>query len=185
MLVSSSDYDDPSPPDFAFSSHPRACSLRFTPEPTRNKVGPSSSSRFSFTVSHLDSLKPWYLSKVDPVPGADSSPALSPLSGRSLSFASPAGRSYQPSPCTPRPSFLQSPAAFFRRPDGDRRRGDFFRPYAGFHHRRYNEAGYRAMMLPPMGGLVAIVSGQHLKRRPNGASYSFHSQRFSTIDYTL
>ncbi|XP_020267074.1 uncharacterized protein LOC109842634, partial [Asparagus officinalis] len=61
-----------------------------------NGVGRSTSSRFAFTVSHLDSLKIWYLSSVTPTTTAGSSPSLlgvSPLNARSYSFASPRARS--------------------------------------------------------------------------------------------
>ncbi|THU62200.1 hypothetical protein C4D60_Mb01t02610 [Musa balbisiana] len=62
-VVSSLDFDD-SIEDAAFAScRPRAASLRFDPVvATTARLGGSTSSRFSFTVSHLDSLKPWYLS---------------------------------------------------------------------------------------------------------------------------
>ncbi|CAL9159364.1 unnamed protein product [Musa hybrid cultivar] len=98
-VVSSLDFED-SLEDAALASHPRTTSLRFHPSATASaaKVGGSTSSRFSVTVSHLNSLKPWYLSTTTTssvvVPTA--SPSLigaSPLSARSFSFASPAARS--------------------------------------------------------------------------------------------
>ncbi|WOL18628.1 SEC14 cytosolic factor-like [Canna indica] len=138
-VVSSLDFED-SLDDAAFALHPRTTSLRFDPAPgSAAKLGGSTSSRFSVTVSHLNSLKPWYLSTSTTtsstvVPSA--SPSLigaSPLNARSFSFASPAARStprvggasnrsIAPSkpppqqhqhqhPRTPMPSFLQSPAA--------------------------------------------------------------------------
>ncbi|EHA8586732.1 putative SEC14 cytosolic factor [Cocos nucifera] len=94
-LVSSLDFED-SLEDNTFASYPRTTSLRFDPATTKCGGG-STSSRFSFTVSHLDSLKPWYLSTTTTrtvVPTA--SPSLigaSPLNARSFSFASPAARS--------------------------------------------------------------------------------------------
>ncbi|CAL9044146.1 uncharacterized protein LOC135673363 isoform X1 [Musa acuminata AAA Group] len=98
-VVSSLDFED-SLEDAALASHPRTTSLRFHPSAAASaaKVGGSTSSRFSVTVSHLNSLKPWYLSTTTTssvvVPTA--SPSLigaSPLSARSFSFASPAARS--------------------------------------------------------------------------------------------
>ncbi|KAJ8643500.1 hypothetical protein MRB53_005248 [Persea americana] len=202
MVVSSYDFDDTL--DDTFLSYPRASSLRFD----RSKIGSCSSSRFSFTVSHLDSLKPWYLSfadtsssssssssKVGPTISTSPSPSLlgpaliSPLNARSFSFASPAARTprgswpkasfpstpqppraqqqHQP-PRTPRPSFLQSPATFFRKDcqvssRTDRCRESFF-PFLKFYRRPYDEMGYRSMMRPPLGGLISIVSPQ-LNRR--------------------
>ncbi|CAL9186837.1 uncharacterized protein LOC103979892 isoform X1 [Musa acuminata AAA Group] len=143
-VVSSLDFDD-SIEDAAFAScRTRAASLRFDPVvATTARLGGSTSSRFSFTVSHLDSLKPWYLSTTTrATPRAvmpTASPSLvgaSPLNARSFSFASPAARStprasrsipstpcsfpppthpqqQQHPPRTPRPSFLQSPATLF------------------------------------------------------------------------
>ncbi|XP_044485049.1 uncharacterized protein LOC123210640 isoform X2 [Mangifera indica] len=152
-LVSSLDFEE-SLEFNDFSAYPRASSLRFETPSVKStaKIGSCSSSRFSFTVSHhFDSLKPWYLSltdtssaKVGPTSRCPMGPALvSPLSARSLSFASPAVRtprsgingrkSLFPStplpqrskgsepikiahPRTPRPSaLLQSPAMFFRK----------------------------------------------------------------------
>ncbi|CAL9092236.1 unnamed protein product [Musa textilis] len=99
-VVSSLDFED-SLEDAALASHPRTTSLRFHPSAAAAaaaKVAGSTSSRFSVTVSHLNSLKPWYLSTTTTssvvVPTA--SPSLigaSPLSARSFSFASPAARS--------------------------------------------------------------------------------------------
>ncbi|RRT36561.1 hypothetical protein B296_00057882 [Ensete ventricosum] len=101
-VVSSLDFED-SLEDAALASHPRTTSLRFHPSAAAAataaaKVGGSTSSRFSVTVSHLNSLKPWYLSTTTTssvvVPTA--SPSLigaSPLGARSFSFASPAARS--------------------------------------------------------------------------------------------
>nr|XP_009411268.1 PREDICTED: uncharacterized protein LOC103993063 isoform X1 [Musa acuminata subsp. malaccensis] len=101
--VASLDFDD-SLDDAAFAAYPtRTASLRFDPAvaaTTTTKVGGSASSRFSFTVSHFDSLKPWYLSTTTTTaPRAvapTASPSLigaSPLNARSFSFASPAARS--------------------------------------------------------------------------------------------
>lgn len=118
-IVSSMDYMEDSFEFSDISCYPtRASSLRFDPSSvplssysttsssSSNKVGPSASSRFSFTVNshHFDSLKPWYLSltdtsssKVDPTPCKISTPTLgpaliSPVNARSFSFASPNDR---------------------------------------------------------------------------------------------
>ncbi|CAA7399293.1 unnamed protein product [Spirodela intermedia] len=131
---------------FAAADHhrPGTTSLRFDPSTVSSAAastkigGGSTSSRFSFTVSRFDSLKPWYLTRTEPSPAAPPTPAtaaaspsfagLSPLNARSFSFASPSARSAAtprhrpfpstpssgpppPPPRTPRPSFLPSPAA--------------------------------------------------------------------------
>ncbi|KAK1287008.1 hypothetical protein QJS10_CPB19g00810 [Acorus calamus] len=174
-MVSSSDYaDDATDGDDSFAAYPRAASLRFEPRQPRSAAGTpvGSSTRFAFTVSHhFDSLKPWYLSTTPSTSSAsaaaDSSPALvSPANARSMSFASPGARSSSairslpPTPCrrTPRPSFLQSPAAYFRRERKGDEEGDAFRGYVRVYRRPYDEVGYRSRMRPPLGGLVSIVS---------------------------
>lgn len=163
------------------------------------KIGSCSSSRFSFTVSHhLDSLKPWYLSLTDTSAskvGPTLGPSLvSPLNARSLSFASPVARTPRGSingppatrkglfpstplpqrvtapPRTPRPSFLQSPATFFRRESHVSR--DSFLAYLKFYRRPYDEMVYRSKMRPPLGGLISIVS-PHLRRRHVSLSQRF------------
>nr|GMD80533.1 phosphatidylinositol/phosphatidylcholine transfer protein SFH4 [Ipomoea batatas] len=106
MVVSSLDFED-SLEFNNFSTYPRAASLRFSPASVASstaKIGPCSSSRFSFTVSHhFDSLKPWHLtltdtsaSKIGPTTVHSStnlgSAAISPLNARSTSFASPLAR---------------------------------------------------------------------------------------------
>ncbi|THU50994.1 hypothetical protein C4D60_Mb06t26300 [Musa balbisiana] len=96
-VVSSLDFED-SLEDGSFTSLLRTASFRF--DPAAAKVGSCASSRFSFTVSHLNSLKPWYLTTTTTttrsavVPTA--SPSLigaSPLNARSFSFASSAPQS--------------------------------------------------------------------------------------------
>lgn len=107
-VVSSLDFqdslEDQSP--FASAYHPRATSLRFDPSgvpASSARIGGSAargagskSSRFSFSVSHLDSLKPWYLTRTEPSPpppaASPSLVGLSPLNARSFSFASPGAR---------------------------------------------------------------------------------------------
>ncbi|KAF5202989.1 Random slug protein [Thalictrum thalictroides] len=220
-VVSSLDFEESMEFD-DFSSFPRAASLRFDPSsiPSSAKIGPSSSSRFSFQVSHnFDSLKPWYLSLTDtsaskvgpnivPSPSLMGSALISPINARSYSFASPAARSprgsinYRCGPPkktnffpltplpqkvsnmndfsrTPRPSFLQSPALFFKRSSdcqvsrADKTRESFV-PFLRFYRMPYDEMYYRSKMRPPLGGLISIVSSQHqLKRR-----HASQSQRF-------
>lgn len=229
MVVSSLDFEESLDYD-DFSTFPRASSLRFDPSsvPSTAKVGPSTSSRFAFTVSHnYDSLKPWYLSLTDtstlkvgptiPSPSLMGSALISPLNARSYSFASPAARtprgnisttrqgigptrktlfpstplphkinavndSVKCHPRTPRPSFLQSPAMFFKRENNSHvNRSDkvkeSFLPFLRFYRIPYDEMLYRSKMKPPLGGLISIVS-PHLKRRHVSASQRFQNQKY-------
>jgi hypothetical protein len=110
-VVSSLDYEDSLEGcSDCFSSYPRTASLRYEPAAAtpvmgkQHQVVGSTSSRFSFTVSNLNSVKPWYLStNTAPlghssrtvVPAESSNPSLigaSPLNARSYSFASPGAR---------------------------------------------------------------------------------------------
>ncbi|KAK1282023.1 hypothetical protein QJS10_CPB22g01278 [Acorus calamus] len=173
-IVSSSDYSDDVIYSSSFAAYPRAASLRFEPRPWRTPTSASAtataaaSSRFSFTVSHhFDSLKPWYLSTTptSAAAGVDAGPAMvSPSNARSLSFASPLARSVPSTPCprTPRPTFLKSPAAYFKREgrssqESEKERGTFGM-YVRVYRRPYDEVRYRSMMRPPLGGLASIVS---------------------------
>ncbi|XP_009145331.1 phosphatidylinositol/phosphatidylcholine transfer protein SFH4 [Brassica rapa] len=190
MLISSLDYDEQL--DFSHvssSSCLRSASLRFDPSSIKStaKIG-SASSRFAFTVSH-NSMKPWYLSLTDTSPfhaAVDSTASkVSPLSVRSLSFASPAGRGLRdpkPAACrkslfpstplpektktvphrkTPRPSFFQSPAMFFRGEKnvggGEKSSREAFVPYLKFYRRPYDETAYRSKLRGPR-GFVSVVS---------------------------
>ncbi|XVF66674.1 hypothetical protein PTKIN_Ptkin10aG0056000 [Pterospermum kingtungense] len=133
-------------------------------------------------------------SKIGPTSPSPFGPALiSPLNARSLSFASPAARtprgnismrkSLFPStplpqhskatecikvnhPRTPRPSFLQSPAMFFRRDchvsNKTEKSLESFLPFLKFYTRPYDEMLYRSMMRPPLGGLISIVKRRHM-----------------------
>ncbi|CAK7327041.1 unnamed protein product [Dovyalis caffra] len=78
-------------------------------------------------------------------------------------------------PRTPRPSFLQSPALFFKKEShvskGDRSRESFV-PFLKFYRRPYDEMIYRSKMRPPLGGLISIVS-PHIKRRHVSVSQRF------------
>ncbi|KAG5554744.1 hypothetical protein RHGRI_012336 [Rhododendron griersonianum] len=106
-----------------FYSCPRSSSLRFDPSSTA-KIGPCSSTRFSFSVSQsLDSLKPWHLSLTDTSsfksgptakPHSGSNPLgpalISTLNARSFSFASPVARTPRGGgfyPLTPLPQKTQ------------------------------------------------------------------------------
>lgn len=144
-------------------------------------------------------------SKVGP---ATLGPALiSPVNARSFSFASPATRmprgsinnvrkSFFPStplpqktqvmdhatinhPRTPKPSFLQSPALFFKKgchvSKADKCR-ESFHPFVKFYRRPYDEMTYRSKMRPPLGGLISIVSPQ-LRRRHMSISQRFWSEK--------
>ncbi|XVE81607.1 hypothetical protein DITRI_Ditri15bG0078700 [Diplodiscus trichospermus] len=133
-------------------------------------------------------------SKVGPTSPSPLGPALiSPLNARSLSFASPAARTPRgnismrkrlfPStplpqrskasesikafhPRTPRPSFLQSPAMFFRRDchvsNKTEKSRESFLPFLKFYRRPYDEMIYRSKMRPPLGGLISIVKRRHM-----------------------
>ncbi|KAK0607755.1 hypothetical protein LWI29_020056 [Acer saccharum] len=79
-------------------------------------------------------------------------------------------------PRTPRPSFLQSPAMFFRKDchvsaKSDKSRESFL-PFLKFYRRPYDEMIYRSKMRPPLGGLISIVS-PHLRRRHMSVSQRF------------
>ncbi|XP_059632510.1 uncharacterized protein LOC132275124 [Cornus florida] len=133
-------------------------------------------------------------------------PALvSPLNARSFSFASPVARTprgnlngslrkgFFPStplpektqkmdftninpPRTPRPSFLRSPAVFFKREchvsSADKSR-DSFVPFLKFYRWPYDEMTYRSKMRPPLGGLISIVSPHLMRRRHMSISQRF------------
>lgn len=144
--------------------------------------------------------------KVGPTNPSFSGPAISPLNARSHSFASPVARGpprgnfdvvrknffpttpmpqktqkLDPSmirhPRTPKPSFLQSPALFFRKDchvqvsRTEKSRGSFV-PFLKFYRRPYDEMIYRSKMRPPLGGLISIVSPQ-LSRRHFSVSQRF------------
>ncbi|KAF3605339.1 hypothetical protein DY000_02049258 [Brassica cretica] len=190
MLISSLDYDEQLDISHVSSSSClRSASLRFDPSSIKStaKIG-SASSRFAFTVSH-NSMKPWYLSLTDTSPfhaAVDSTASkVSPLSVRSLSFASPAGRGLRdpkPAACrkslfpstplpektktvphrkAPRPSFFQSPAMFFRGEEnvggGEKSSREAFVPYLKFYRRPYDETAYRSKLRGPR-GFVSVVS---------------------------
>ncbi|PIN19829.1 Phosphatidylinositol transfer protein PDR16 [Handroanthus impetiginosus] len=118
-------------------------------------------------------------------------PSISPLNARSFSFASPMARAshnndsivkkgFFPStpmpqktqkldpsmichPRTPKPSFLQSPALFFRKGsqlNQVEKLRESFVPFLKLYRRPYDEMLYRSKMRPPLGGLISIVSPQ-------------------------
>ncbi|KAL0414535.1 UNVERIFIED_CONTAM: hypothetical protein Sradi_1655200 [Sesamum radiatum] len=80
-------------------------------------------------------------------------------------------------PRTPKPSFLRSPALFFRRDHAcqvsrvEKSRESFI-PFLKFYRRPYDEMIYRSKMRPPLGGLISIVSPQ-LRRRHMSISQRF------------
>ncbi|KAL0718973.1 hypothetical protein Bca4012_068296 [Brassica carinata] len=175
-VISSLDYDEQLDISHVSSSCPRSVSLRFDASSIKSTAtSGSASSRFAFTVSQ-NSLKPWYLSFTDTSPlNATVSPdasTISPISTRSLSFASPAARGLidtrQPA-CmrknvfpstplpekmhrkTPRPSFFQSPAMFFRGErnvsrGGEKSSREAFVPYLKFYRRPFDETAYRSKL---------------------------------------
>ncbi|KAF8089000.1 hypothetical protein N665_0522s0029 [Sinapis alba] len=189
-VISSLDYDEQLDISHVSltSSCPRSASLRFDASSIKStvKIG-SASSRFAFTVSQ-NSLKPWYLSFTDTSPlNATVSTDASPISTRSLSFASPATRAFmdarQPA-CmrksvfpstplpektkTPRPSFFQSPAMFFRGDKknvggGEKSSREAFVPYLKFYRRPFDETAYRSKLRGPR-GFVSVVSS-HVRCR--------------------
>ncbi|KAG7582956.1 CRAL/TRIO N-terminal domain superfamily [Arabidopsis suecica] len=197
MIVSSLDYDEPLDINHV-SSNPRSASLRFDASSIKSTAAiGSASSRFAFTVSQ-NSLKPWYLSFTDTSP-YNPAAQVSPLSARSLSFASPAARGFKeakPAACrkslfpstplpektktvsfrkTPRPSFFQSPAMFFRRENnvggGGEKSREAFVPYLKFYRRPYDETAYRSKLRGPR-GFVSVVSS-HRKSRHVSLSQRF------------
>ncbi|KAK4434023.1 hypothetical protein Salat_0565000 [Sesamum alatum] len=122
-------------------------------------------------------------------------PRISPLNARSFSFASPVTQAprgnidvvrkgFFPStpmpqktqkldpsmirhPRTPKPSFLHSPALFFKK-DSQMSRveksRESFAPFLKFYQRSYDEMIYRSKMRPPLGGLISVVSPQFKRR---------------------
>lgn len=192
MIVSSLDYDERLDISHV-SSNPRSASLRFDASSIKSTatIG-SASSRFAFTVSQ-NSLKPWYLSFTDtspynPAVSSSTAAQVSPLSARSLSFASPAARGFKeakPAACrkslfpstplpektktvsyrkTPRPSFFQSPAMFFRRENNVGGGGEkSFVPYLKFYRKPYDETAYRSKLRGPR-GFVSVVSSHRRSR---------------------
>lgn len=187
MLVSSVDYDEQLDISHVSSSScHRSASLRFDASSSIKSTATigSVSSRFAFTVSQ-NSLKPWYLSFTDTSPfnaAVSTASKVSPIRARSLSFASPAARGFRdavPAACrkslfpstplpekkktvsyrkTPRPSFFQSPAMFFRgeKINGEKSREGFV-PYLKFFRRPYDETAYRSKLRGPR-GFVSVVS---------------------------
>ncbi|PWA55067.1 CRAL-TRIO domain-containing protein [Artemisia annua] len=138
--------------------------------------------------------------KVGPTSTSVLGPALiSPVNARSYSFASPTARnmntmrkSFFPStplpqktqvmdhatinhPRTPKPSFLHSPALFFKKEchvSKSEKGRESFLPFLRFYRRPYDEMIYRSKMKPPLGGLISIVSPQ-IRRRHMSVSQRF------------
>ncbi|XP_050372480.1 uncharacterized protein LOC126790330 [Argentina anserina] len=87
---------------------------------------------------------------------------------RPMTSSSEGSRTPHP-PRTPRPSFFQSPATFFRKQEchhvsRTEKSRESFVPFLKFYRRPYDEMIYRSKMRPPLGGLISIVS-PHLRRR--------------------
>lgn len=85
------------------------------------------------------------------------------------------GKKPKNQPRTPRPSFLQSPAVFFRREchvSRTEKNREAFRSVLKFYRRPYDEMVYRSKMRPPLGGLISIVT-PHLRRRHVSMSQRF------------
>ncbi|XP_042423748.1 uncharacterized protein LOC122011423 [Zingiber officinale] len=191
-VVSSMDYEDSLEGSTFGLSCARTTSLRFDAAVGGGaaKVGRSTSSRFSVTVSHHNSLKPWYLSTTTTnsavVPTASLSlVGASQLTARSFSFVSPGTsrstarvvgappQSETPSKQRPRtrmPSFLQSPSVLFSfKKEGHvsraERERESFLPLMKFYRRPYDEAAYRSKLRPPHGSLFSPCD--HLSQRCN------------------
>ncbi|XP_042063479.1 phosphatidylinositol transfer protein 3-like [Salvia splendens] len=127
-----------------------------SPPPSR-RLGSSSSSRFSFTVSHhLDLQKPWYLS-LSSEPKSSAGRRISHLNARSLSFAS------TPAISPGSLSFASTPmlSSLFLRRGRAERSSESFAPFVRFYRRPYCEIIYRSKI---------IRRSQHVS----------HSQRFSS-----
>lgn len=201
MVISSLDFEE-SMEFNAFREYPRAESLRFDSSsiPSSGKIGSCVSSRFAFTVNHhIDSLKPWYLSLTDTSSSKSQlhTARISPLNARSFSFdhfnnnlmkknlfpSTPLPQKthkfdhsniiYQTR--TPKPSFLQSPALFFKKESNlskSEKSKESFIPFLKFYRRPYDEMSYRSKMRPPLGGLISIVS-PHLRRTHMSVSQRF------------
>ncbi|XP_022862823.1 uncharacterized protein LOC111383008 [Olea europaea var. sylvestris] len=141
-------------------------------------------------------LKDTSTSKVGPTTASLSSfgPTISPLNVRSYSFTSPTTRGpydnigtvkkgFFPStpmprktqtlgmstikhPRTPKPSFLRSPALFFKKDFQLTRTAksrESFIPFLKFYRQTYDEMVYRSNMRPPLGGLISIISPQLMR----------------------
>ncbi|KAJ8766449.1 hypothetical protein K2173_022508 [Erythroxylum novogranatense] len=75
-------------------------------------------------------------------------------------------------PRTPRLSFLQSPAMFFKKDGRTDKSHESFLPFLRFYRRPYDEMIYRSKMRPPLNGLVSIVPSP-LKYRHVSVSQRF------------
>ncbi|XP_052207005.1 uncharacterized protein LOC127811305 [Diospyros lotus] len=199
-VVSSLDFEDPLEFNH-FSSCPQASSLRFDPSTAR--IGSCVSTRFSVTVSHQlnDTSSPKISPTVGPSPSLPGAAHISPLNGRSFSFASLVGRTPRGAiragqkgffPSTPlprkldpvmgthprralRPALLRYPALMFAKQchvSGSEKPRDSFRPFLKFYRWAYDEMTYRSKMRPPLGGLISIVYPQ-LGQRNVSASQRF------------
>ena len=99
-----------------------------------------------------------------------------PMPPKSAAMASGGGKKVN-HPRTPRPSFLQSPAVFFRREchvSRTEKNREAFRPVLKLYRRPYDEMIYRSKMRPPLGGLISIVT-PNLRRKHVSLSQRFWS----------
>ncbi|XP_022934410.1 phosphatidylinositol transfer protein 3-like [Cucurbita moschata] len=97
-----------------------------------------------------------------------------PMPPKSAAMASIGGKKVN-HPRTPRPSFLQSPAVFFRREchvSRTEKNREAFRPVLKLYRRPYDEMIYRSKMRPPLGGLISIVT-PNLRRKHVSLSQRF------------
>ncbi|XP_011021533.1 PREDICTED: random slug protein 5-like [Populus euphratica] len=149
-----------------------------------SKVGPSNlSSLGPALISPLNARSFSFASPVARTPrGSMNGGSYSRLAHKSLFPSTPLPQRVTTSdtlkisqPRTPRPSFLQSPALFFKKEchvsKADRSRESFV-PFLKFYRRPYDEMIYRSKMRPPLGGLISIVS-PHIKRRHMSVSQRF------------
>lgn len=157
--------------------------LSFT-DTSASKVGPNSPSRSLVGPALISPLNARSLSFA--------SPATRTPRGYMNSVGKPMRKTFFPStpmprgsqkmecttisqPRTPRPSFLQSPALFFRKEcqvSKTEKARESFSPFLKFYRLPYDEMTYRSKMRPPLGGLISIVP-PHLKRRQISVSQRF------------
>ncbi|XP_057759315.1 uncharacterized protein LOC130979787 [Arachis stenosperma] len=142
-----------------------------------SKVGPTSPSPMmgQARISPLNARSFSFASPASRTPRGDATIHAARLARKSLFPSTPLPQRVTPRdpsvkaamPRTPRASFLQSPATFFRR-EGHVSRGEkcreSFVAYLKFYRRPYDEMVYRSKMRPPLGGLISIVS-PHIRRR--------------------
>ncbi|KAJ6430053.1 hypothetical protein OIU84_021458 [Salix udensis] len=191
MVVSSVDFEE-SLEFNDFSSYPRASSLRFDPSSIKSAAR---TGIVLFIKIFLHCVPPSRLAQALALKSYSFASPLARTPRGSIngcSYTKAAQKTLFPStplpqrvtandpikislPRTPRPSFLQSPALFFRKEchvsKADRSRESFV-PFFKFYRRPYDEMVYRSKMRPPLGGLISIVS-PHIRRRHVSVSQRF------------